>query len=66
MCNQRTYTTHQTILSLKSIETVNLHTLSGKTIAIDASLFMYKMLINVRKSDKSYFTSQDGKVVVTL
>ena len=49
--------------SPESIETVNLHTLSGKTIAIDASLFMYKMLINVRKSDKSYFTSQDGKVV---
>tara|TARA_B100000963_G_scaffold177107_1_gene154032 strand:+ start:1688 stop:2689 length:1002 start_codon:yes stop_codon:yes gene_type:complete len=49
--------------SPESIETVNLHTLTGKTIAIDASLFMYKMLINVRKSDKSYFTSQDGKVV---
>ena len=46
-----------------AIETINLHKLSGKTIAIDASLFMYKMLINVRKSDQSYFTSKEGKIV---
>jgi len=46
-----------------AIETINLHKLSGKTIAIDASLFMYKMLINVRKSDQSYFKSEQGKVV---
>ena len=31
--------------------------------AIDASLFMYKMLINMRRSDQSYFTSEQGKVV---
>ena len=46
-----------------AIETMNLHKLSGKRIAIDASLFMYKMLMNVRKSDKSYFTSEEGKIV---
>lgn len=46
-----------------AINTANLHKLSGKTVAIDASLFMYKMLINVRRSDQSYFKSQDGKVV---
>ena len=41
-----------------AIETMNLHKLSGKRIAIDASLFMYKMLINMRRSDKSYFTNE--------
>ena len=46
-----------------AIETMNLHKLSGKKVAIDASLFMYKMLINVRKSDQSYFTSEQGKIV---
>jgi flap endonuclease-1 len=46
-----------------AIETINLHKLSGKRVAIDASLFMYKMLINVRRSDQSYFTSEEGKVV---
>ena len=46
-----------------AIETMNLHKLSGKRIAIDASLFMYKMLINMRRSDKSYFTNEQGKIV---
>ena len=29
------------------IDTVNLHKISGKTVAIDAYMFMYKMLINI-------------------
>lgn len=49
--------------SPESIETVNLHTLSGKKVAVDASLFMYKMLINVRNSKQDYLTSENGKVV---
>ena len=49
--------------SPESIETINLHKLSGKRVAIDASLFMYKMLINMRKSNNDYFTSKEGKIV---
>jgi len=49
--------------SPQAIQTTNLHKLAGKTVAIDASLFMYKMLINMRTSNQSYLTSQDGKVV---
>ena len=49
--------------SSDSIETCNLHTLSGKKLAIDASLFMYKMLINMRTSNQSYLKSKDGKIV---
>ena len=29
----------------EAIETMNLHKLSGKKVAVDTSLFMYKMLI---------------------
>jgi len=47
----------------QAIETTNLHKLSGKKVAIDASLFMYKMLINMRKNDQSYLTGKDGKIV---
>lgn len=46
-----------------AIETTNLHKLSGKKVAIDSSLFMYKMLINMRSANQSYFTSKDGKIV---
>ena len=46
-----------------AIQTMNLHNLAGKRVAVDASLFMYKMLINMRTSNKSYLTSQEGKIV---
>ena len=46
-----------------AIQTQNLHHLTGKKVAIDASLFMYKMLINMRNSNQSYLTSKNGKVV---
>jgi flap endonuclease-1 len=46
-----------------AIETINLHKLSGKKVAVDTSLFLYKMLINMRTADQSYFTSKEGKVV---
>ena len=49
--------------SPNAIQTTNLHKLTGKTVAIDASLFMYKMLINMRTSNQSYLTSQNGKIV---
>ena len=49
--------------SPNAIQTTNLHNLSGKKIAIDASLFMYKMLINMRGSNKSYMKNKDGKIV---
>ena len=51
------------INSPNAIQTKNLHNLTGQKVAIDASLFMYKMLINMRNSDQSYLTSKDGKVV---
>ncbi len=39
-----------------AVESVNLHTLSGKTLAIDASLFIYKMAFSVKstKDGKNY------------
>ena len=46
-----------------AIQTQNLHHLTGKKVAIDASLFMYKMLINMRNANQSYLTSNNGKVV---
>jgi flap endonuclease-1 len=46
-----------------AIETVNLHTISGKTVAIDASLFMYKMLINMRGQNGDYLKNDKGKIV---
>ena len=49
--------------SPEAIETTNLHKLSGKKVAIDASLFMYKMLINMRTSKNAYFTNNEGKVI---
>ena len=51
------------INSPNAIQTKNLHNLTGQKVAIDASLFMYKMLINMRNNDQSYLTSKDGKVV---
>ena len=51
------------IHSPSSITTMNLHTLSGKTVAIDASLFMYKMLINMRTSNNDYLKNNKGKIV---
>jgi len=49
--------------SPEAIQTTNLYKLSGKTVAIDASIFMYKMLINMRTTNQSYLTSKEGKVV---
>ena len=46
-----------------AIQTTNLHKLAGKRVAIDASLFMYKMLINMRTPNQSYLISNNGKVV---
>ena len=46
-----------------AIQTQNLHHLTGKKVAIDASIFMYKMLINMRNANQSYLTSNNGKVV---
>jgi len=51
------------INSPNAIQTTNLHKLSGKKVAIDASLFMYKMLINMRTTNQAYLTSKEGKVV---
>ena len=36
-----------------SIETSQLHKLSGKKVAIDASLFIYQCLINIRYNGKT-------------
>lgn len=46
-----------------AIQTQNLHHLTGKKVAIDASIFMYKMLITMRTSNQAYLTSNNGKVV---
>ena len=42
-----------------SIETSQLHKLSGKKVAIDASLFIYQCLINVRYNGKSLKNRND-------
>ena len=44
-----------------SIETSQYHKLSGKRIAIDASLYIYQCLMNVRYNGKS-LTNDDDKV----
>jgi flap endonuclease-1 len=44
-----------------SIETSQYHKLSGKRIAIDASLYIYQCLMNVRHDGK-YLTNDDDKV----
>lgn len=44
------------------IETTNLKELSGKKIAIDASLFIYQALLNVR-SNGNLLTNKDNKTV---
>ena len=48
---------------IDAIETVNLHKITGKTVAIDASMFMYKMLINMRGKNESYLKNENGKVI---
>ena len=42
-----------------SIETSQLHKLSGKKVAIDASLFIYQCLINVRYNGKPLKNNND-------
>tara|TARA_B100000575_G_scaffold257174_1_gene227934 strand:- start:259 stop:1269 length:1011 start_codon:yes stop_codon:yes gene_type:complete len=48
--------------SPNSIETTALYTLKDKRVAIDASIFLYKSLANVR-SNGEYLRNKDGKVV---
>lgn len=45
-----------------SIETKGLYTFKDKTIAVDASILIYKSLTNVR-SGQSYLTNKEGKIV---
>ena len=47
-----------------AIQTQNLHHLTGKKVAIDASLFMYKMLINMRTSNQSQFCQKILKLLL--
>jgi len=47
--------------SPNSIETSQYHKLSGKRIAIDASLYIYQCLMNVRHNGK-YLTNDDNKI----
>ena len=44
-----------------SIETSQYHKLSGKRVALDASLYIYQCLMNVRHNGK-YFTNDKDKV----
>ena len=44
-----------------SIETKGLYTFKDKTIAVDASILIYKSLTNVR-SGQSYLTNKEGKI----
>tara|TARA_B100001094_G_C18161195_1_gene789463 strand:+ start:1171 stop:2184 length:1014 start_codon:yes stop_codon:yes gene_type:complete len=48
--------------SPNSIQTTSLYTLKDKKVAIDASIFLYKSLANVR-SNGDYLRNKDGKVV---
>ena len=54
------------INSPDAIQTTNLHKLTGKKVAIDASLFMYKMLINMRTNNQAYLTSKGDKELSTI
>lgn len=45
-----------------SIKTEGLYTLKDKTIAVDASILIYKSLTNVRNG-QSYLTNKEGKIV---
>ena len=44
-----------------SIETSQYHKLTGKKVAVDASLFIYQCLMNIRNNGK-YLTNNDNKV----
>jgi flap endonuclease-1 len=46
----------------KAIHTDGMYSLKDKTIAIDASILIYKSLVNVRHN-QSYLTNKNGKVV---
>ena len=48
--------------SPESIETTSLYKLSGKKVAIDTSIFLYKSLANVRHNGE-YLRNNEGKVV---
>tara|TARA_Y100001970_G_C14184539_1_gene831773 strand:- start:335 stop:1324 length:990 start_codon:yes stop_codon:yes gene_type:complete len=48
--------------SPSSIQTTSLYTLSGKTVAVDTSIFLYKSLANVRHNGE-YLRNNEGKVV---
>jgi len=48
--------------SPKSIQTTALYSLSGKKVAIDTSIFLYKSLSNCRHNGE-YLKNKDGKVV---
>ena len=45
-----------------SIQTSALYSLSGKTVAIDTSIFLYKSLANYRHNGE-YLRNKDGKIV---
>ena len=48
--------------SPNSIQTTALYSLSGKKVAIDTSIFLYKSLSNYRHNGE-YLKNKDGKVV---
>lgn len=48
--------------SPESIQTEQLHNLSGKRVAIDASLIMYQCLLNIRNNNGEQFTNNNNKV----
>lgn len=45
-----------------SMKNSNLYSYEGKTLAIDASIFLYKSLINVR-SKNDYLRNKEGKII---
>lgn len=45
-----------------SMKNTNLYSYEGKILAIDASIFLYKSLINVR-SKNDYLRNKDGKII---
>ena len=47
-----------------SIQTEQYHNLSGKRVAIDASLIMYQCLLNIRNNKGEQFTNNNNKVRV--
>jgi flap endonuclease-1 len=49
-------------MSPESITHENLYKLSGKKVAVDASLIIYQQLLNIPNKNKDFFRNKEGKI----